>query len=154
MDTLKPVSIDLHGQDKERNHLVYHAERMPRKREKVRTGLYSLGSAQTTAIPSGPVGIHSPKLEKLHLIHPYQWGNIWVYGESMTMLGYITRAVFHQKAEKVPVDTDLPNPCMGDVDLLSLLIEALTLLRICSTGRGCGRNRFLKQILVVYPNTT
>ena len=92
----------------------------------MRTGLYSLGSVHATAIPSGPVGVHSPKLEELHLIHPYQWGNIWVYGESMVILGYITRAAFHQKAEKVTAEAELPNPCLGDVDLLNLPIEALT----------------------------
>ena len=92
----------------------------------MRTGLYSLGSVHATAIPSGPVGVHSPKLKELHLNHPYQWGNIWVYGESMVMLGYITRAAFHQKAEKVPTEAVLPNPCLGEMELLGLPVYELT----------------------------
>ena len=125
-DTIEPVSLALHGQDRERSPLVYQADLAPRRRVKVRTGLYALGSVHATAIPTGPVGIHSPKLEELHLIHPYQWGNIWVYGESLEMLGYITQARFHQEAEKLMPGEEQPNPCLGERPLLRLPVEALT----------------------------
>jgi hypothetical protein len=125
-DTIEPVSMALYGQDRERAHLIYQAALQPRRRVKVRTGLYALGSVHTTDIPTGPVGLHSPKLEELHLIHPYQWGNIWVYGESLEMMGYITQARFQREAARVPAEAELPNPCLKNTPLLSLPVEALT----------------------------
>ena len=125
-DTIEPVSLALHGQDRERAHRIFQADLPSHRRVKVRNGLYALGSVHTKAIPTGPVGIHSPKLEELHLIHLYQWGNIQVYGASLEMLGYITQAVFHQKAVRVSAEAVLPNPCLGDVPVLSLPLAALT----------------------------
>ena len=125
-DTIEPVSLALHGQDRERAHLVYQVDLASRRWVKVRTGLYALGNVHATAIPTGLIGIHSPKLEDLHVIHPYQWGNIWVYGQSLEMLGYITQAGFHQKAEKVQSGERPLNTCLGDLPLLSLPMDALT----------------------------
>jgi len=62
-DTLEPVSLELHGMGEDRAHQVYTLDLDPRHKMRVESGLYTLGSVHATAVPSGPIGIHSPSFE-------------------------------------------------------------------------------------------
>jgi hypothetical protein len=37
-------------------------------------------------------------LRQTHLIHPADWGNIWVYGMDILLAGYLTREEFNRRA--------------------------------------------------------
>jgi hypothetical protein len=91
-DSSTPLHLTLHGQDKQRAFASYQLKRMPRKRLVVESGFFTIGA----------VGIFSPILDDLQLIHPYAWGNIWVYGREIEGIGSITKAAFDQQSERVP----------------------------------------------------
>jgi hypothetical protein len=86
-----------------------------------------MGAVCTDTFPIGPVGIFSPTLDEVHLVHPYAWGNIWVYGRAIEGIGYITKAAFDQQSERVPGDEiDSHNPCLGEMDYQVVSSDALT----------------------------
>ncbi len=139
-DASDAVRLALHGLDSQRVYTRYDLEALPRKRETIESGLFTLGAVCAAAYPAGPVGIFSPTLDDLHLIHPYAWGNIWVYAEQIEALGYITKAAFDQQAEKRPgPEMVSANPCLGEMDYLCLPLAALTPLEdLFSTGTAVG----------------
>jgi hypothetical protein len=126
-DTLEVVSLTLHGLDQDRAHFSYSIEVQPRKREVVESGLYTIGGVCVELNPAGPVGIFSPTLDDLHLIHPFAWGNIWVYGQEIASLGYITKAAFDQQSKLVSgPEIESKNPCLGEMDYRVVPLKALT----------------------------
>ena len=126
-DVSEPVNLALHGLDRQRTYTRIALEAHPRKREAFESGLFTLGAVCAESYPAGPVGIFSPTLDDLHLIHPYAWGNIWVYGEGIEALGYITKADFDQQTDKRSApEMVTANPCLGDGDYLCLPLAALT----------------------------
>ena len=127
-DTLEPVSLELHGMGADRAHCAYLVELAPRRRVRVKSGLYALGSVHARSVPSGPMGIHSPVFEGAYLINPYQWGNIWVYAEKISLMGYTTKGAFDRQASMVSGEEvdGLPNPCLRKMSLLGVPASALT----------------------------
>ena len=85
------------------------------------------GGVRSSSIPSAPVGFYSPGLDDLHLIHPYQWGNIWVYPRQMMVQGYLTVAAFERQAAFMAGALAAPaNPCLEEVDCMAAPLAALT----------------------------
>ena len=126
-DASEVASLTLHGLDQQRAYTRFRLETMPRKRSVVESGLFTLGAVCAESYPTGPVGLFSPTLDDLHLIHPYAWGNIWVYGQEIESLGYITKAAFDLGAEKASgMEMVSANPCLGEIEYLCLPRSALT----------------------------
>jgi hypothetical protein len=64
------------------------------QRVQTQVDFYSLAYAHLSEIPAGRLGLYSPGLDKTMIIKPYQWGNIWVYGMNIILVGWITRGDF------------------------------------------------------------
>ncbi len=56
------------------------------------------------ALPEARLGVHSRGWE-VYLIHPHEWGNIWVYGMEIWLTGYLLREEFRRKADVVYAGT-------------------------------------------------
>lgn len=126
-DASDMVNLSLHGLDQQRAYTRFSIQALPRTRAVIESGLYTMGAACVEAFPAGPVGIFSPTLDDLHQIHPYAWGNIWVYGQEIEALGYITKVDFDLQAEKESGSEMVSaNPCLGEMDYLCLPMSALT----------------------------
>ena len=126
-DASEKLNLTLHGLDQERVYRNFILETLPRKRKVVESGLFTLGATSAESYPTGPVGIFSPVLDDLHLIHPHTWGNIWVYGQAITGLGYITKAAFDRLSAKVTgLEMESTNPCLGEDEYLYVPLSALT----------------------------
>jgi len=52
-------------------------------------------------LPDGRIGIHSPVRDETYLIGATDWGNIWVYGMDITLVGWLTHAEFNQRAKPI-----------------------------------------------------
>jgi hypothetical protein len=87
-DTSEDLDLTLYGQDNLRNSLTRALSLPARRRTGLEEGFFALGGVHSAAIPSAPVGMFSPALDDLHLIHPYQWGNIRVYPRQITVAGF------------------------------------------------------------------
>lgn len=94
--------IELGGQSAEHGFLSETLELPPRRRLQARQEFYSLAYLHTRQLPDARLGVHSPVLGETHLADPASWGNIWVYGMQILLVGYITRGEFRQNALRLP----------------------------------------------------
>ena len=96
------LQIELSGQDAERGFLSRTVELAPQERIEIQDPFYALSSVHVNAIPSARLGVHSPARKETHLIAPADWGNIWIYGMSILLAGFLTRGQFRREAVPIP----------------------------------------------------
>lgn len=99
----RPMHVELGGQTENRLFMSVEVSLPPRQRVQIDNCFYSLGYLTTGDIPGGRIGIHSPTLQHSHIIQPHEWGNLWLYGMDVVLVGYITRGEYRRRAELLPV---------------------------------------------------
>jgi hypothetical protein len=114
-DISAPVSLTLSGQDRQRAFLQSTVELPSRQRIQVEEGFHTLNALAVSALPDGPVGVSSPWLRETLLVSPYQWGNVWVYGMRIFLMGYISQGDFNRQAGNVPASRGVTSdPCLEE----------------------------------------
>jgi hypothetical protein len=93
-----PISIEIGGQDQNRNFITETILLDPLERAFAVNSYYSLAYIHAASIPDARVGIHSAGKDEIHLIHPHEWGNIWIYGMEIWLAGYMSREEFRRKS--------------------------------------------------------
>ncbi len=117
-DISVPVGITLSGQDRHRGYTQFTVEVPSRERVKVEQDFNTLNVLQASGLPDGPIGVSSPRLRKTVLVSPYQWGNVWVYGMRIFLMGYISLGDFHRQAEILPKGSRvIGNPSLDEEGL-------------------------------------
>ena len=56
----------------------------------------------TAEVPQGRLGMSQQGVKEPLIVHPTQWGNLWLYGLEVWWLGYLTRRAFDQQARRLP----------------------------------------------------
>ena len=102
-DSEEPLTVELGGQNKDRGFILERITLEPRIRTKTEAVFHTLAYVHVDKMPDARVGIHSPEKDETHLISSHDWGNIQLYGMSVLLVGYLTRAEFRQKAQEIPV---------------------------------------------------
>jgi hypothetical protein len=92
------LTIELGGQNVEREFIRHAAELPPRQRVEIGGGFYALAYLHSPTKPGARLGIHSGSREETHIVEPAEWGNIWVYGMDIWLTGWITRREFRTRA--------------------------------------------------------
>ena len=92
------ITVELGGQDAERNFITETLELPPKTRVGAKQPFYSLAYLHARRRPEGRIGLHSPVHGEAVLIHPHEWGNIWVYGMDILLTGWLTHEEFRRKA--------------------------------------------------------
>ena len=100
-----PVTVELGGQIENREFVSERLVLPPRARVESRTAYFSLASLHVESPPDGRVAVHSPARSETHVIHPHEWGNIWVYGMDIFLTGWMSRAEFRQRARPIQPGT-------------------------------------------------
>lgn len=98
----EPLWVEIGGQDAERRFVTQTLNLLPRTRTVLQENLYTVAYLRVKRLPEARLGLHSPLRGKPYLIQSFQWGNIWVYGMSIILVGWITRQEFHRKAQLLP----------------------------------------------------
>ncbi len=101
-DCDETLSIELGGQDINRNFVSERITLEPQKRVQLHPRLHTLAYLHVNKMPRARIGIHSPNLDETHIVQSSEWGNIWFYGMSVILTGYLTRAQFRKKARELP----------------------------------------------------
>jgi hypothetical protein len=97
-----PLRLELGGQD---GNGAFHSQRLelpPRTRYVLEAPFFSLLYIHAEKRPLARLGIRSARFEELYLIHPKDWGNIWVYGQEIHLAGWITWEEFNAKGRVLP----------------------------------------------------
>jgi hypothetical protein len=96
-----PVTLEITGQDAEREMRSVIVDAPPRTRVEIEDEFHSLASVRIHSMPGARVGIHSPARKETHLIGTIEWGNIWVYGMGILLAGWLTREEFNRRAAPI-----------------------------------------------------
>ncbi|GAB4505118.1 MAG: hypothetical protein Fur0043_21130 [Anaerolineales bacterium] len=96
------ITVEIGGQAEGREFLTRTVELPPRTRVQVMDPFFALSFLHVPRLPGARIGIHSPIMDETCLIGPFDWGNIWVYGMSILLTGYITHEAFGQRSTQVP----------------------------------------------------
>jgi hypothetical protein len=97
-----PITVEIGGQDAERNITTAALELPPRQRVAVEQVFCSLAYVHARSRPEARIGIHSTLRGEPYLVQPHGWGNIWVYGMDILLAGYLTHEEFRRKAHVLP----------------------------------------------------
>ena len=98
-----PITVEISGQDAERNFVTAALELPPRQRVPVEQSFYSLAYVHAAHKPGARIGLHSPARGEATIVPAHAWGNIWVYGMDILLTGYLTHEEFRRKAHVLPV---------------------------------------------------
>ena len=79
--------VEINGQDEGREMRSVRVELPPDTRVQIEGGFCSVAYIQSKSLPGARIGIHNPNRKETHIIGEMDWGNIWVYGMSVTLAG-------------------------------------------------------------------
>jgi hypothetical protein len=101
----QPIMLEFGGQGADRQFQTEVIAIPSYQKVYAQGDFYMLAYVHVAEIPSGRVSIYSPGLNQVHMIRPYEWRNIWVYGMDIILAGYITRAEFRHRCRHLPVSS-------------------------------------------------
>jgi hypothetical protein len=102
-----PTTVEIGGQDAgsragtgtpSREFVTATLELPPKKRVPVEQGFHSLAYIHAARRPEARIGLHSPARGEAYLVPAHEWGNIWVYGMDILLIGWLTHENFRRKA--------------------------------------------------------
>jgi len=95
------LTVEIGGQAQGREFLTRTVELPPLKRLMLDDDFFAVSSIHINQLPGARVGIHSPYMGEPYIIDPFAWGNIWLYGMSIILTGYIPYDEFRQKSSQI-----------------------------------------------------
>ncbi len=101
------IFLELGGQGEKREFLSEEFRLSRGVRVEATNDYYSLAYLHVPSQPNGRVGVYCPGLRQSSVVHPHEWGNIWVYGMEVILAGYITRAEFRRRGVELPAGSQV-----------------------------------------------
>jgi len=93
--------VEIGGQDEGREMRTSTVELPPNKRVEIDNRFFSVAYIHSKSLPGARIGIHSPTRHETHLISTTNWGNIWVYGMGILLVGWLARMEFNHRAKPI-----------------------------------------------------
>jgi hypothetical protein len=124
-DITTPVRVTLSGQDRHRGYEQFTVEVPSRERVRVGQDFNTVNVLQAAVLPDGPIGVSSPRFQETVLVSPYQWGNVWVYGMRIFLMGYISLGDFYRQAETLSAGSRVIGHPSLDEEALAIPVSAL-----------------------------
>ena len=94
----EPVTVELGGQDADRNFIAATILLPPRQRISMEKSFHSLAYLLIHSKPSARIGIRTRQHSEPYLIPAHSWGNLWIYGMDIIFTGWLTHEDFRHKA--------------------------------------------------------
>jgi hypothetical protein len=122
------LEVELGGQNEARDFITTTLRLPPLKKVTLPENFYSLSYIRAHEMPNARLGIHSPAQADIYIINPIDWGNIWLYGMDIWLVGWMTHEEFRRKAGIIPAgqrvfqysETRVKNLALPVADLRSL----------------------------------
>ena len=89
-ESAEELIVEISGQDEARNMKRKGLSLPPGVKVRLDESFYSIASLHVKRLPEARIGIRSERMGEAHIIAPHDWGNIWVYGMDILMVGYTT----------------------------------------------------------------
>lgn len=121
----EPITVEIGGQNAPREAITEGVPLAPRTRTVTQQEFYSLLYLHTATLPSDLVGVRSPALHDTLVVSSYDWHNIWVYGLSIFLVGWLTKAEFRQVSQKIPAGATVKQYRRTHTDNVGVLVRHL-----------------------------
>ena len=92
------LPVEIGGLDGQRDYVTAAFERPQCQRLPVVQEFFSLACVHAGRLPEKRLGLHSPLCGEAYIIQPYEWSNIWIRGEQIRLVGWLTHEEFRSKA--------------------------------------------------------
>jgi hypothetical protein len=102
-EAVQSVTVELGGQDADRNFMSTQVQLLPLTRTLVSQDFYSLATIHILDRPTARLGVHSPRVPQTHILQPSDWGNVWLYGMEFWLTGWLNHEEYRQKSTILPV---------------------------------------------------
>ena len=104
----EPLTVELGGREAGREFATLRVVLPPCTRVAVDRTFYSLAYIHAGRRPELRVGLHCALHGEACIIPPQAWDNIWIYGLSILLAGYMSCEEFHRKAQVLPAGSFTP----------------------------------------------
>lgn len=84
------LDLELGGLDQGRRFMQNSLSLVPGERQVLESDLFSLSYLRAGSLPGGRLGVSSGGTGLRHIAAPKDWGNLWIYGQQITLLGYLS----------------------------------------------------------------
>jgi hypothetical protein len=96
--------VEVNGQDENRRMKRKVLSLAPKVKITCDESFYSISSLHIRRVADARVGIKCEAIKESHIISPFDWSNIWVYGMQIFLCGFISYEEFSHQAKTI-----LPN---------------------------------------------
>lgn len=97
-ESAEELIVEINGQAKAREEKRQVVSLPPGVAVRLNDEFYSITSLHVRRVPEARVGIRCESINEAHIIQPFEWSNIWVYGMDIFMVGYTTYEEMSQRA--------------------------------------------------------
>ena len=95
--------LELGGQDEAGEFLTTSVKLRPRTRFELDQGFYSVTHLHAKPRPRGAIGVSRAGARETHLIRSADWGDLWIHGQDIVLLGWMRHDEFRLRAKVIPV---------------------------------------------------
>lgn len=90
--------VEINGQDEAREMKRVVVSLAPGVKVSLNESFYSITSLHVRRLPEARLALRMESMNETHIVAPYDWSNIWVYGMDILMVGYATYEEMSQRA--------------------------------------------------------
>lgn len=139
----KPLEIVIGGLDKEHRFLTERLNLTSNETVNVRKAFFSLNYLQAEHLPVGTIELSNSLTRDKLRINPAQWGNLWVYGINIYLVGFITQSEFANRANPIYEDSPVLGPIRSTTAGLAISADQLNPIQeLFSRLKNWDKNRF------------
>lgn len=103
-ESAEELIVEISGQDEGRDVKRKTVSLPPGTKITINESFHSITSLHVRRVPEARVGIRCEAIPAAHIVSPFEWGNLWVYGMDIFLAGWISYEEFGRRA-----NTLLPN---------------------------------------------
>lgn len=97
-ESAEELIVEINGQDQAREMKRVVISLAPGVKVSVNESFYSITSLHVRRLPEARLAVRLENINETHIVAPYDWSNIWVYGMDIFMVGYATYEEMSQRA--------------------------------------------------------
>jgi len=94
-----PITLEIGGQNSRREYVNVTLDLPSKKRVLVNQSFHSLAYVHAASRPEARIGLHSSTCGEVFIIPAHAWGNIWVYGIEILLIGWLTHEEYRRRAK-------------------------------------------------------
>jgi hypothetical protein len=101
-ESVESLVLDFGGRDMAGEDMMRSVELPSLARTQLEGDFQSLAYIQAASPPAGRIGVHANSHAETYVVQPDAWGDIWLEGSAIYLLGWMTREEFGARAKVVP----------------------------------------------------